>query len=144
MKSKALDLLTRLSMFFIIPFLIIALVLYTTGFRGPIQMDATYYNFLQRVSIRANDLQFKIPDIPEIPISQEVKSYGILYVLATFTNFIIKVLNVIIMLLNVVINIFTFIGALISIVYEDFKDMANGSSRRGVADEIRFWHTGAW
>lgn len=90
-------------------FMLIALVLYLAGVREPIQLDNTYYSFMQRVNISFNQIKFNIPDIPRIPQLSNVGGFWeIVKVCINFFNGIITVLNIVILILNKIIELLTF------------------------------------
>lgn len=136
MTSKALDLMTRITMIVIFPMLIIALIIYLSGFRGPIQFDATYYNFMQNVAIRASSWNIKIPNIPQIP--KAGSGGGFFTAIINFVNFLIKMINVLIMVVNMVISMFVTIGAIVSLLF-DFEKLAQNSSSSG---GLSYWVNG--
>ena len=134
MKSKALDLMTRLTMFIIFPMLIIALIIYLAGFRGPIQFDDTYYSFMQQVAIRSNSWNIKIPNLPEIPKAEG--SNGFFDAVIDFINFLIKMVNVVIMVLNLIISMFVTVGAIVSLLFEYFQNL---TQHRGGSSGLSYW-----
>lgn len=127
--------ITRIVMFLVFPLAFIAMLISLTGFKGPIQFDESYYNFLQKVSLDMNSWKINIPDIPPIPLAEGVGAgWDILRVLTNIVNFIVILLNIIIGILNTIIELVQFIIALIRNVV--------GFSESGFSDSgsLSFWN----
>lgn len=112
-------LIARLSIALLFPFLIIALIVYLTGFHGPIQLDTSYYNFMQRASIEANSWGISIPRIPQIEYGGNVDGgFDIIGILVNIGNFFINFVNILSMVINIVLSIFTTISAIIKLLID--------------------------
>lgn len=126
--------LTQIVIGFLFIFLIIALMLYLSGFKGPIQFDSTYYDFMKRVALEYQSWNISIPNIPTIPtgdIDNNVVTF-----LANFVNFLVTVLNVLILILNKIIELVLFVVALIKQLVS-FKD--DLSSQSNYSGDIEYW-----
>lgn len=127
-------LIARLSIALLFPFLIIALIVYLTGFHGPIQLDMSYYNFMQRASVEASSWGISIPRIPQIEYGGNVDgNFDIIGVLVNIGNFFINFVNIISMAINLVLSIFTTISAIIKLLMEF------GDSNFSDTGDLSYW-----
>jgi len=108
----------KVSLYFILPMMIIAFFLSLLGVTH-IGFGNDYYNFLSSATKRIGEWNFQIPDIPKINKINE-SSYDssglILQVLikianffVSFVNIITRILNVLIVVINVIIQMLEFI-----------------------------------
>lgn len=133
-KSKAIDFLTRIVIACLFPMLLISMIISLTGFKGPIQLDDTFYKFMQQASIEANSWNIEIPNIPNIEYGSNVSNgFDILGVLVNIGNFFINFINVIIMAINFIISLFTTIIAIIKLLWS-FKDIDYSTS-----GDLSYW-----
>lgn len=115
---------------FMFVFLIIAMLISLTGFRGPIQFDYTYYNFIQNVNIKLNSFKIEIPNIPTIPTGELTSGFlQVISVIVQFFNFIIRIINILILVLNKVIQLIQFFVILIQelITFSESDFASSGS-----------------
>ena len=128
------SLIGRLLAFFLTFFLVVALIINLSGFRGPIQFDNTYYSFMQRASIEASSWGISIPRIPTIEYGDNVNSgFDIIGVLVRIGNFFINFMNIIISALNLVISLFTTFSAIIKLLF-DF-----GEQDFSTSGDLSYW-----
>lgn len=128
-----MKLFIKIISFFFVPMVIIALIMYLAGVKGPIQLDNTYYNFMQKVSIQSSEWNIAIPDIPKLkPFDNNEWYLIVLNALIGIYNLIATFLNVIISFLNVIISIFTNIASLIKLLFE-FENYSSSTS------ELSWW-----
>ena len=123
------DIFYRIVLSFMFVFLIIALVISLSGIKGPIQLDNTYYNFMQKVANEYNSWHIAIPNIPTIPTSNAGFK-----VIIDILNFFVTILNVVVLLLNKIIELILFIVALFKLLFE-FKSINTTSS-----GAISYWN----
>ena len=92
--------------------LIIAIVLALNGIEE-VRLGADFNNFMNAVSLRFVNWQWRIPDIPNIEKSPNGDGWWqVLNVLIDFVNFLISVINFIIVILNAIKDVLVFITAI--------------------------------
>ena len=70
--------------------------------------------FLKATSIDMSKWQLKIPDIPNIPLSENVEGFAlVLDLLARFVNMVIGWINGIVKIINIIINLIQYILTLL-------------------------------
>lgn len=138
-KRKNNGIITTITISVLFPLLIIALIIYLSGFKGPVQFDQTYYNFMQQAAIEASSWGIKIPNIPLIPYGSNVDNgFDIIGVLVNFVNFFVNLFNVIIMIINLVISLFTTIAAIVKLImsFGDYNFSTSGSLSYWVQNSV--------
>lgn len=87
-----------------------------------VELGGPFLAFLRATSIDLSKYKFEIPNIPSIPLSEQVGTgWDILRVFTNFVNFFVTVINAFINIFNIIITLFEFIGLLIKNLIT-FKD----------------------
>lgn len=117
--KKEKDLLTKIVASILFPMLLCSLIISLTGFRGPIQFDNTFYNFMQQAAIEASGWNIAIPEIPPVPYTDNVAGnlfFEIVDVLVDILNFLITIINAIVTIINFVLSLLVTIVAIIKLL----------------------------
>lgn len=127
----------KISLYFLLPMMVIALFLASLGVHH-IEFGDTYYSFIQSVGQSFNQWKLEIPDIPKIPTinrTQGDSDSNFLKALVTIANFFVVVVNAIISIVNILISIVNIVVQLIqfilTLIYQckDFIHRVSGDIR---------------